>query len=538
MANPSLSLVAKPVPGQDEVLTPDAVAFVSDLVRTFRPRVKELLARRAERQKAFDGGALPDFLPETADIRSGDWRCAPVPEVIQDRRVEITGPVDRKMIINALNSGASVFMADFEDATTPTWQNLIEGQKNLFDAIRRTISFEQPGKTGEAPKKYTLKDQTAVLFVRPRGWHLPEKHILIDGEPATGGLVDFGLFFFHNGKEQVARGAGPFFYLPKMESHLEARLWNDVFLFAQDRLGVPRGTIKATCLIETLPGAFEMDEILYELREHSAGLNCGRWDYIFSFIKKRANDASALLPDRGEVTMDKAFLAAYVKLLIETCHRRGVHAMGGMAAQIPIKSDPERNEQALAKVRADKLREVKSGHDGTWVAHPGLVPIARAIFDEHMPEKNQLAKELPPANVSREDLVQPHQGKRTENGLRHNVRVGIQYLEAWLRGQGCVPIYDLMEDAATAEISRAQVWQWIHHKAPLDDGTVVSPERFERIVQDEMKRILDEVGKDRFENGKFKEACDLFVRLSLAPRFEEFLTLPAYELVTASSTTA
>ncbi|MCW5837434.1 MAG: malate synthase A, partial [Labilithrix sp.] len=426
------SLHAKPVPGQDSILTPDALAFVVELVRKFRPRVVELLAKRAARQADFDAGKAPDFLPETADVRAGDWRCAPVPEVIADRRVEITGPVDRKMIINALNSGASVFMADFEDATTPTWQNLVEGQVNLRDAVRRTIAFEQPGATPDAPpKKYALKDQTAVLFVRPRGWHLPEKHLRVDGETVPGALVDFGLFFFHNAKEQLARGAGPFFYLPKMESHLEARLWNDVFVFAQDELGIPRGTIKATCLIETLPAAFEMNELLYELRDHSAGLNCGRWDYIFSFIKKRANDASALLPDRGEVTMDKAFLDAYVTLLIETCHRRGVHAMGGMAAQIPIKNDPARNEQALAKVRADKLREVTKGHDGTWVAHPGLVPVAKAIFDEHMPGKNQLgAHASGGATVGREDLLRPHQGKRTDAGLRHNIRVGIPYLEA------------------------------------------------------------------------------------------------------------
>ena len=380
------------------------------------------------------------------------------------------------MIINALNSGASVFMADFEDATTPTWSNLIEGQKNLFDAVRRSITFEQ----GE--KHYALNETTAVLFVRPRGWHLPEKHVLVDGEIAPGSLVDFGLFFFHNAKEQLARGTAPYFYLPKMESHLEARLWNDVFVHAQAKLGIPNGTIKATCLIETLPGAFEMDEILYELREHSAGLNCGRWDYIFSFIKKRANDAAALLPDRGQVTMDKAFLDAYVTLLIETCHRRGVHAMGGMAAQIPIKNDAKRNDEALAKVKADKLREVKKGHDGTWVAHPGLVPIAKAIFDEHMPQKNQLDRPLGAGavTVTREELLEPHHGTRTEDGLRHNVRVGILYLEAWLRGQGCVPIYDLMEDAATAEISRAQVWQWIHHQAALADGTVVDAARFER----------------------------------------------------------
>jgi malate synthase A len=529
---PHASLVAKPVPAQDFVLADDALAFVVDLVRRFRPRVRELLAKRAERQKAFDAGALPDFLPETADVRRGDWRCAPVPEVIQDRRVEITGPVDRKMIINALNSGANVFMADFEDATTPTWQNLIDGQKNLYDAIRRTITFEQ------AEKKYALKDKTAVLFVRPRGWHLPEKHLLVDGEPATGALFDFGLFFFHNAKEQIARGAGPFFYLPKMESHLEARLWNDVFVFAQERLGIPRGTIKATCLIETLPAAFEMDEILHELREHSAGLNCGRWDYIFSFIKKRANDPAALLPDRGQVTMDKAFLDAYVTLLIDTCHRRGVHAMGGMAAQIPIKNDPKRNEEALAKVRADKLREVTKGHDGTWVAHPSLVAIAREVFDAHMPGKNQIDRKAEPVKVTREDLLRPHEGTRTDAGLRHNIRVGVQYLEAWLRGQGCVPIYDLMEDAATAEISRAQVWQWVHHKASLDDGSIVTKERFERTVAEEMNRIRDEVGADRFDLGKFDEARDLFVRLSLAPRFEEFLTLPAYELVTRDSIAA
>jgi malate synthase len=524
----NVTLTGPPATHQDAVLTEGALAFVVELVRAFRPRAKERLAARAARQKTFDEGALPDFLPETAAVRSGDWRCAPVPDVLLDRRVEITGPVDRKMIINALNSGANVFMADFEDATTPTWQNLIDGQKNLFDAVRRTITFEQPGKT------YRLNETTATLFVRPRGWHLPEKHIVVDGEPATGGLVDFGLFFFHNAKEQLARGAGPFFYLPKMESHLEARLWNDVFVFAEDKLGMPRGSIKATCLIETLPGAFEMDEILCELREHSAGLNCGRWDYIFSFIKKRANDPNALLPDRGQVTMDKAFLAAYVKLLVETCHRRGVHAMGGMAAQIPIKSDPLKNEAALAKVRADKLREVQIGHDGTWVAHPGLVPIAKAVFDEHMPGKNQLDKR-PGGSVTREDLLRPHEGQRTDEGLRHNIRVGIQYLESWLRGQGCVPIYDLMEDAATAEISRAQVWQWIHHRATLADGSVVDRARFDRTVAEEMKRIAGEVGEARFQQGKFTDACDLFVRLSLAPRFEEFLTLPAYEIVTSTT---
>ncbi|MBX3189047.1 MAG: malate synthase A [Labilithrix sp.] len=534
MTNASETLLVKgsgPLSPETEslILSTDALAFVADLVRTFRPRVEELLAKRAERQARFDRGERPDFLPETASVRSGDWTCAPVPQLLLDRRVEITGPVDRKMIINALNSGANVFMADFEDSTTPTWPNLVEGQKNLYDAIRRTITFEGGG------KKYALAEKTAILFVRPRGWHLPEKHVKVDGATAPGALFDFGLYFFHNAKELVARGAGPFFYLPKMESHLEARLWNDVFLHAQRALGVPRGTIKATVLIETLPAAFEMDEILSELREHSAGLNCGRWDYIFSFIKKRASDASAILPDRSQVTMDKAFLDAYVQLLIKTCHRRGVHAMGGMAAQIPIKDDPAKNEEALAKVRADKLREVKNGHDGTWVAHPGLVALARETFDAHMKGKNQLDVKRDDVSIDASKLLAPHDGTRTDAGLRHNVRVGIQYIESWLRGVGCVPIYSLMEDAATAEISRAQVWQWIHHRAPLDDGTVIDAKRFAAVVAEEMDRIASEVGRARYSSGKFPEARALFERLSLAPRFEEFLTLPAYDIVTTET---
>ncbi|MCL2726390.1 MAG: malate synthase A [Polyangiaceae bacterium] len=522
----TLAVTAESAAAADStILTDAALAFVADLVRTFRPRVRELLAKRAERQARFDAGALPDFLPETASIRNGTWTCAPQPAILHDRRVEITGPVDRKMIINALNSGANVFMADFEDSTTPTWKNIVEGQRNLYDAIRRTISFEQ------GAKKYALNEKTAVLFVRPRGWHLPEKHVVVDGEISPGALVDFGLYFFHNAKELLARGAGPFFYLPKMESHLEARLWNDVFLHAQNKLAVPRGSIKATVLIETLPGAFEMDEILSELREHSAGLNCGRWDYIFSFIKKRSNDPTVVLPDRIQVTMDKAFLNAYVQHLIKTCHRRGVHAMGGMAAQIPIKDDPKKNEEALDKVRADKLREVKNGHDGTWVAHPGLVPIAKEVFDAHMKGKNQLDVKREDVHITAKDLLEPTPGTRTDAGLRHNVRVGVQYLESWLRGTGCVPIYNLMEDAATAEISRAQVWQWIKHQAPLDDGSTVSPERFKKTVAEEMTRLESEVG-DRFNNGKFEEARAMFERLSLAPRFEEFLTIPAYEVVT------
>ena len=512
------------------VLSDEALEFVADLVRTFRPRVEELLKKRAERLVKLhsDPTAELGFLADTANVRAGDWTCSPVPEVLLDRRVEITGPVDRKMIINALNSGANVFMADFEDATCPTWSNLVEGQHNLYDAVRRTISFEQ------GPKTYALNEKTAILFVRPRGWHLPEKHVLVDGSIAPGSLVDFGLYFFHNAKELVSRGAGPFFYLPKMESYLEARLWNDVFLRAQEKLGVPRGTIKATVLIETLPAAFEMDEILSELREHSAGLNCGRWDYIFSFIKKRANDPAAILPDRGQVTMDKAFLNAYVQLLIKTCHRRGVHAMGGMAAQIPIKNDEQANDAAMAKVRADKQREVDNGHDGTWVAHPGLVPIAKEIFDAKMKGKNQLGVKRDDVSVDKAQLLEPHQGTRTDDGLRHNVRVGVQYIESWLRGIGCVPIYNLMEDAATAEISRAQVWQWIKHQATLADGSTVTADRFTKTVAEEMDRVKSEIGEAKYAAGKFKEARELFERLSLAPRFEDFLTLPAYALVTAS----
>ncbi|MCK6546662.1 malate synthase A [Myxococcota bacterium] len=516
--------------GYDKILTREAVTFVADLVRRFGPRVPGLLAARAERQKRLDAGEKPDFLAETANVRAGDWTVAPLPKDLLDRRVEITGPVDRKMIINALNSGAKVFMADFEDSNSPTWENNIQGQLNLGDAIRKTISYVAP----ETGKQYRLNDQTAVLLVRPRGWHLLEKHWFIDDQPAPGGLIDFGLYFFHNAKELLARGSGPYFYLPKLESHLEARLWNDVFVFAQDALGIPRGTIKATVLIETLPAAFEMDEVLWELREHSAGLNCGRWDYIFSFIKKMKNDANKVLPDRGQVGMDRAFLRAYSQLLIKTCHRRNVHAMGGMAAQIPIKEDPIANEAALAKVRADKLREVTEGHDGTWVAHPGLVPIAMGIFDEHMPTQNQIHRKREDLHVGREDLLRIHEGTRTEAGLRHNVRVGVQYVEAWLRGSGCVPIYNLMEDAATAEISRAQVWQWLHFRSQLDDGQTVTPELFARIVDEEMERVRREVGEARWSKGRFEDARALFVKLSTADRFEDFLTIPAYEVLLAA----
>ena len=513
-------------PAYREILTSEALEFVAGLHRAFEPRVVELLARRQARAERFARGEERfDFLADTAEVRSSTWQVAPVPSELADRRVEITGPVERKMIINALNSGANVFMADFEDSNAPTWDNGVQGQVNLYDAVRGAITFEAP----ETGKKYRLNDKVATLMVRPRGWHLREKHVLVDGKPIPGSLWDFGLYFFHNAKTLLGGGSGPYFYLPKMESHLEARLWNDVFVHAQAALDIPRGSIKATCLIETLPAAFEMDEILYELREHSAGLNCGRWDYIFSYIKKRANEPSALLPDRGQVTMDKAFLHAYSLLLIKTCHRRGVHAMGGMAAQIPIKDDPAANEAALAKVRADKLREVTDGHDGTWVAHPGLVALARGVFDEKMPGKNQIAVGRDDVNPTREDLLRPHQGTRTEAGLRHNVRVGVQYIEAWLRGNGCVPIYNLMEDAATAEISRAQVWQWLKYGVVLDDAIPLTKELFATVVGEEMAKVRGEVGDARFASGKFDEARALFERLSTAEAFEEFLTLSAYD---------
>ncbi|MHB8877589.1 MAG: malate synthase A [Myxococcaceae bacterium] len=512
---------------QARVLRPEVLAFVADLSRRYRDRVAELLERRRIRQRGFDKGERPDFLPETARIRSGDWSVSPLPADLLDRRVEITGPTDRKMIINALNSGASVFMADFEDSNSPTWENLAQGQVNLYDAVRRKIEFKAP----DTFKEYRLAERTAVLMVRPRGWHLPERHVLVDGRPVPGALWDFGVFFFLNAKELVDRGTGPYFYLPKLESHLEARLWNEVFVTAQQAVGLPRGTVKATVLIETLPAAFEMNEILWELREHSAGLNCGRWDYIFSFIKRFRNDPAFVLPDRAQVTMDKAFLNAYVQLLIQTCHRREVHAMGGMAAQIPIKDDPAANEAALTTVRADKLREVKAGHDGTWVAHPGLVPIARAVFDKHMRTPNQLHVKRPEVKVGQRELLEVPAGTRTDAGLRHSVRVSIQYLEAWLRGSGCVPLYNLMEDAATAEISRAQVWQWIHHGASLADGQRVTSGFFTRVLQEEVERIRQEVGEARFGSGRFDQARELFERLSTSPDFEEFLTLPAYELL-------
>jgi malate synthase len=512
-------------PGFAQILAAEALTFVATLERRFRDTRASLLARREEVQERLDAGAKPDFLPETREIRESDWRVAEIPADLRDRRVEITGPVDRKMIINALNSGANVFMADFEDSNAPTWSNVIEGQINLRDAVRRTITFESP----ETKKRYALVAEPATLFVRPRGWHLEEKHVLIDDRPVSASIFDFALYLFHNAEELRARGTGPYFYLPKLESHLEARLWNDVFVAAQELLGIPRGTIRATVLIETIMAAFEMDEVLWELREHSAGLNCGRWDYIFSFIKRFRNDPRCVLPDRGLVTMEKHFLRSYSRLLIRTCHRRGVHAMGGMAAQIPIKNDPAANEAALARVRADKLREAGDGHDGTWVAHPGLVDIARAEFDAIMTGANQIDRPLDDLHITARDLLEVPEGPITERGLRQNLEVGMHYLAAWLRGTGCVPIHDLMEDAATAEISRTQVWQWLHHGARLDDGRTIDLPLFRAVFAEEVAKIRAAVGDERYTSERWELAAKLFEELITADRLTEFLTIPAYE---------
>jgi len=527
---PGVEILGAMAPGYERVLTKEAVAFVADLQRTFDAERRRLLALRVERQKRLDAGEKPDFLAETAKIRESDWKVAPLPKDLLDRRTEITGPVDRKMVINALNSGASCFMADFEDASTPTWANMIEGQANLADAVRRSITFEDP----TSKKAYKLNDKTAVLLVRPRGWHLLEKHVLVDGQPMSGSLFDFGLYFFHNAKEAAAHGTGTYFYLPKMESHLEARLWNDVFVRAQAKLGVPKGSIKATVLIETILATFEMDEILWELKDHSAGLNCGRWDYIFSFIKKFREDPSAVMPDRGQVGMTSHFLRSYSQLLIKTCHRREVHAMGGMAAQIPIKDDPAANDAAMARVKADKEREATDGHDGTWVAHPGLVPIAKEVFDRLMPNQNQIARKRQDVHVTAADLVKIPDGTRTEAGLRQNINVGIGYIEAWLRGQGCVPLFNLMEDAATAEISRTQVWQWIRHKATLDDGRLIDEALCRKIIEEEQAALRGRIGDERFARSKNADAASLFAELMLADPYIEFLTLPAYDRVVAA----
>ncbi len=524
---PGLELRGPLPAGAEQVLTAPALGLLVDLVRAYRPRVAELLERRRERQRRFDEGERPHFLTETHEIRAAAWTVGPIPPDLLDRRVEITGPVDRKMIINGLNSGASVFMADFEDSCAPTWRNLLEGQVHLKEAVAGTLRHVAP----ETGKTYQLAPVTAALMVRPRGWHLTEKHVRVDGAPVPGALFDFAVYFANNARALVFKGSGPYFYLPKLESHQEARLWNDVFVRAQEAVGLPRGTIRATCLIETIPAAFEMDEILWELREHSAGLNCGRWDYIFSFIKRFRNDPRMVLPDRAQITMDKGFLRAYVRLLIQTCHRRGAHAMGGMAAQIPIKDDPAASEAALAKVRADKQREVADGHDGTWVAHPGLVPLAREVFDAGMEGPNQIHRPRPEVVVTPRDLLRPVEGTRTEAGLRHDIRVSVQYLEAWLRGQGCVPLYHLMEDAATAEISRASAWQGIRHGVKLDDGKKLTVDRFRALLAEELDRVRLEVGEARFTGGRFDEARAIFERITVQPEFLEFLTLPAYQVL-------
>lgn len=516
-----VEIVGEITPAYKKILTPEALKFVAKLVRKHGPTREKLLALRDERQKFIDAGKKPGFLKETKKIRDGKWKIAGIPKDLLDRRVEITGPVDRKMIINALNSGAKCFMADFEDSASPTWELMMTGQLNLADAVRRKIDYTSP-----EGKEYKLNKDLATLIVRPRGWHLEEKHILIDGKPAPGGIVDFALYFFHNAKELLKRGTGPYFYLPKMQSHLEARLWNAIFVDAQNELKIPQKTIKVTVLIETLWAAFEMDEILYELRNHIVALNCGRWDYIFSCIKTLNAHGDWIVPDRQQVGMDKHFLDSYSKLLCETTHKRGAFAMGGMAAFIPTK-DPVKNAEVFAKVRTDKLREVKNGHDGTWVAHPGLVPVAMEVFNEHMPTPNQLAKQFN-YKIKAADLLQKPEGDLTEAGLRNNINVGIGYMEAWINGNGCVPLHNLMEDAATAEISRTQVWQWLKYNAKLSDGRTVTRELILKIIGEEMGAYQKQLGDERFYKGRFAEAAGIVARMSTAPKCEQFLTLPGY----------
>jgi malate synthase len=522
-----MQITGRITPEYTTVLTPEALELVARLHRAFNPRRAELLARRQARQADLDAGKLPDFLPETAHVREGDWSIAPFPAQLNDRRVEITGPVDRKMIINALNSGAKVFMADFEDANTPNWDNQISGQLNLRDALKRTIDFTSP-----EGKAYKLSDTPAVLFVRPRGWHLDEKHVTVDGEPVSGGIFDFALYFFHNARQAIEVQGGPYFYLPKMESHLEARLWNEIFLMAQEYVGLPAGTIKATVLIETILASFEMDEILYELRQHSAGLNCGRWDYIFSCIKKFRANPDFCLADRVLVTMTTHFMRSYSLLCIKTCHRRGAHAMGGMAAQIPIKNDPAANEAAMAKVRADKEREATDGHDGTWVAHPGLVPIALDAFNAVMKTPNQIDRKREDVEISAADILKfGPEAPITENGLRMNINVGIQYLGSWLAGNGCVPVFNLMEDAATAEISRSQIWQWIRSpKGVLEDGRKVTVEMFRQMLPEELHKVRTILGP-AYDDGRYEEAAELFDEITTSDEFVDFLTLPAYSRI-------
>ncbi|MCT2562743.1 malate synthase A [Chryseobacterium herbae] len=508
-----------------EVFTPELTDFLVALHQNFNQNRLALLEERKKTQQLFDLGNLPGFLPETQEVRNGNWVCAPLPVDLLDRRVEITGPVDRKMIINALNSGASTFMADFEDSSSPTWENCIQGQVNLADAIRRNIDF-----TAENGKCYQLNEKTAVLQVRPRGLHLPEKHIEINGEKASGSLTDFGIYFFNNVQQLLKSGSGPYFYLPKLEHYKEARWWNEVFVFAQKYLGIPTGTIKSTVLIETITASFQIDEILFELKEHSAGLNCGRWDYIFSFIKKFRNLPEFMVPDRDQVTMASPFMSAYSKRVIEICHKRNVHAIGGMAAQIPVKNDDEANAAAFEKVRKDKEREVKNGHDGTWVAHPALVSIAKEIFDHHMPAQNQIDKKFE-YHIKETDLLEVPQGEITEKGVRKNINVGILYLESWLMGVGAAAIYNLMEDAATAEISRTQLWQWLKNDAKLDNGLVLTREMILQWEAEEIEYIEKYVGEERFKNGKFNLAKELFNELIFSEKFEEFLTFKAYPFI-------
>ncbi len=523
---PGVEIRAALTPETAEVLSPEALAFIVKLQRAFNARRLELLARRAERQAAIDAGQMPVFLPETQTVRAGDWQVAPIPADLQRRHVEITGPTDRKMLINALNSGADVFMADFEDANSPTWANMLQGQLNVTAAIERTLTLATPEKT------YKLNDQVAVLLVRPRGWHLNEKHVLVDGQPMSGSLFDFGLYFFRNARRLLERGSGPYFYLPKLESHLEARLWNDVFNLAQAELGLPRQTIKVTVLIETVLAAYEMDEILYELRDHIAGLNAGRWDYIFSCIKKFSRHPDVVFPDRAQITMTVPFMRAYTELLVRTCHRRGAHAIGGMAAFIPSRKDPAVNEVAITKVREDKLRESNDGFDGTWVAHPDLVPTAKAVFDGKLGDKPHQKERLrEDVHVTAEQLrdFSVPGGKISEAGLRLNINVGVLYIESWLRGTGAAALYNLMEDAATAEISRAQVWQWTHHPhARLDDGRPITLDLYRQLLPEEMEKIKALVGPEVFAKGKYEQARQLFDQLVTPDTFSEFLTLGAY----------
>ncbi len=512
-------------PRIQELLTPEAVRFVAELHGLFEPARRTLMELRATRQRFFNEGGLPDFLPETKDVRDGSWVVAPIPADLQNRRVEITGPVDRKMMINALNCGANCFMADFEDSLAPTWENVIDGQLNVKDRWGGTLEIKDG--TG---KHYKLNKDLATLILRPRGWHLMERHFRVDGQPVAGALVDFGLSFFHNAKAQIAQGTGPYYYLPKTENHIEARLWNEVFIHAQKVLELPIGTIKATVLIETLPAAFEMDEILYELKDHIAGLNCGRWDYIFSFIKTLSGHKDFILPDRAQVVMGKDFLRAYSLLLIQTCHKRGAFAMGGMSAFIPVKNDEAANAKAFTNVKADKTREATDGHDGTWVAHPDLVPVAKAVFDELMPTPNQVHKLKRELVTKQADLLKVHDGTRTEHGLRENIRVGVQYIEAWLRGRGAVPLYNLMEDAATAEICRTQIWQWLRYGAQLEDGRVIDKQLVDALIADEMNILHTTLG-DTFTKGRFKDALGLFNALIYAPQCEAFLTSRAYGMI-------